>query len=60
MSATTFIQRIAEHIQSHYDLTRQELTVVFPNKGGRFRVVGSSIECETSTKEGRLQLEQHL
>ena len=32
MSHSTFIQRIAEHIQSHYDLRVQELTVVFPNK----------------------------
>lgn len=36
MSETTFIQRIAEHIQSHYDLTRQEVTVVFPNKRAAF------------------------
>ncbi len=36
MTRTTFIQRIAEHILSHYDLTRQELTVVFPNKRAAF------------------------
>ena len=32
----TFIHRLASHIQSHYDLTRQELTVVFPNKRAAF------------------------
>lgn len=32
MTHDTFIQRIAEHIKSHYDLAKQELTVVFPNK----------------------------
>ena len=36
MSHSTFIQRIAEHIQSHYDLRGQELTVVFPNKRAAF------------------------
>ncbi len=28
----TFINSLAEHIKSHYDLQKQELTVVFPNK----------------------------
>lgn len=32
MNQVTFIQRIADHIKSHYDLAHQELTVVFPNK----------------------------
>ena len=36
MSHTTFIQRIAEHILSHYDLKSKELSVVFPNKRAAF------------------------
>ena len=36
MTNNSFIQRIADHIKSHYDLTRQELTVVFPNKRAAF------------------------
>ena len=32
----TFIQRIAQHIKEHYDLQKQELTVVFPNKRAAF------------------------
>ena len=32
MNHETFIQRIAQYIQSHYDLQKQEVTVVFPNK----------------------------
>lgn len=32
MSHDPFISRLASHIQSHYDLSRNELTVVFPNK----------------------------
>lgn len=32
MSRDTFLQKLADHILSHYDLTNQELTVVFPNK----------------------------
>ncbi len=36
MSESTFISKLANHIQSHYDLTRQELTVVFPNKRAAF------------------------
>lgn len=32
MSHSTFIQRIAQYIQSHYDLQQQEVTVIFPNK----------------------------
>ncbi len=36
MGETSFIQRITEHIQSHYDLAKQELTVVFPNKRAAF------------------------
>ena len=36
MTNDTFIQRIASHIKSHYDLAHQELTVVFPNKRAAF------------------------
>lgn len=36
MSQENFIERLANHIQSHYDLTKQELTVVFPNKRAAF------------------------
>ena len=36
MSEGTFISKLASHIQSHYDLTKQELTVVFPNKRAAF------------------------
>ena len=36
MTNDSFIQRMAEHIKSHYDLAHQELTVVFPNKRAAF------------------------
>ena len=36
MSQDTFLSKLASHIQSHYDLTKQELTVVFPNKRAAF------------------------
>ena len=36
MSKDTFLSKLANHIQSHYDLTKQELTVVFPNKRAAF------------------------
>ena len=36
MSEVTFLSKLAEHIQSRYDLTKQELTVVFPNKRAAF------------------------
>ena len=36
MSQESFIERLESHIQSHYDLTKQELTVVFPNKRAAF------------------------
>ena len=36
MNEGTFIAKLANHIQSHYDLTKQELTVVFPNKRAAF------------------------
>ena len=36
MSQDTFISKLAKHIQSHYNLTQQELTVVFPNKRAAF------------------------
>ena len=32
MNQDTFIHKLADHILSHYDLSSQELTVVFPNK----------------------------
>ena len=36
MSESTFISKLVNHIRSHYDLTKQELTVVFPNKRAAF------------------------
>ena len=36
MTQDTFISQLAKHIQSHYDLKKQELTVVFPNKRAAF------------------------
>ena len=36
MSHDSFISKLAQHIQSHYDLSKQELTVVFPNKRAAF------------------------
>ena len=36
MSQDTFISKLAQHIQSHYNLSKQELTVVFPNKRAAF------------------------
>ena len=36
MSEDTFLSQLASHIQRHYDLTKQELTVVFPNKRAAF------------------------
>jgi len=36
MSQAPFIKRLASHIQSQYDLTNQELTIVFPNKRAAF------------------------
>ena len=36
MSEVTFLSKLAEHIQSRYDLTKQELTIVFPNKRAAF------------------------
>lgn len=36
MNQDTFIARLARHIQSGYDLTKQELTIVFPNKRAAF------------------------
>ena len=36
MSEETFIAKLAKHLQSHYDLKKQELTVVFPNKRAAF------------------------
>lgn len=32
MSRDNFLHKLADHILSHYDLSSQELTVVFPNK----------------------------
>ena len=36
MSRETFLQKLANHILSHYDLSSQGLTVVFPNKRAAF------------------------
>ena len=36
MDQVSFISKLAKHIQSRYDLTKQELTVVFPNKRAAF------------------------
>ena len=36
MNQESFIERLASHIQSHYNLVNQELTVVFPNKRAAF------------------------
>lgn len=36
MNQGSFIERLANHIQSHYNLTKQELTIVFPNKRAAF------------------------
>ena len=38
MSHDTFISKLAQHIQSRYDLKKQELTVVFPNKRAAFNL----------------------
>ena len=36
MSHDTFLFKLAKHLQSQYDLSRQELTLVFPNKRAAF------------------------
>ena len=36
MSHYSFIQRLYDHIQSHYILEKEELTIVFPNKRAAF------------------------
>jgi hypothetical protein len=36
MSHDTFLSKLAKHLQSQYDLSRQELTLVFPNKRAAF------------------------
>lgn len=36
MSHDSFIQRLYEHIQSHYNIENEELTIVFPNKRAAF------------------------
>ena len=36
MSQDTFLSKLASHIQARYDLTQQEVTVVFPNKRAAF------------------------
>lgn len=36
MSRDTFISKLAKHIQSNYDLQKQEVTIVFPNKRAAF------------------------
>ena len=34
--SSTFINSLAEHIKEHYDLQKEELIVVFPNKRAAF------------------------
>ena len=36
MSHDTFLSKLAKHIQSQYDLSQQELTLIFPNKRAAF------------------------
>ena len=36
MSQETFLSKLTSHIQARYDLTKQEVTVVFPNKRAAF------------------------
>ena len=36
MTRETFIKHLAQHIKSHYNLEKEELTVVFPNKRAAF------------------------
>ena len=36
MSQDTFLSKLAKHLQSQYELSRQELTLVFPNKRAAF------------------------
>jgi len=36
MSHESFLHKLADHILSRYDLSNQELTVVFPNKRAAF------------------------
>lgn len=36
MKQENFIEKLASHIQNHYNLVQQELTVVFPNKRAAF------------------------
>ena len=36
MSHDTFISRLAKHIQNRYDLQKQEVTIIFPNKRAAF------------------------
>ncbi len=38
MSNESFISRLAKHIKDNYDLKKQELTVVFPNKRAAFNL----------------------
>lgn len=38
MTQSTFIQRIAEYIQTHYNLQTQDVTVVFPNKRAAYHL----------------------
>ena len=45
MSEETFISKLAKHIQSHYDLKKQELTVVFPNKRAAFYLRNAFKTC---------------
>ena len=44
-----FIHKLASHILSHYDLTSQELTVVFPNKRAAFYLCNALKENSQQT-----------
>lgn len=49
MSHNSFIQKIANHIQSHYDLAKEELTVVFPNKRAAYYLRNAIKTCYQQT-----------
>ena len=49
MSNTSFIQRLTEHIISHYDLKKQDLTVVFPNKRAAYYLRNAIRQNASST-----------
>ena len=49
MSHDTFISKLAKHIQSHYDLQKDEVTVVFPNKRAAFYLRNAFRESSNQT-----------